>query len=243
MSTQRHDPKQSRCERLARFTIIELLVVIAIIAILASMLLPALSAARERARAASCISNLKQIGLGDQMYANDNGSWRVDYTRGIHEMDYCAFVRTYNSAQYMPQQALINMGYFGTPPTVTSGKNWDTLMERPFKCPSDTGNFLYFNQAGSNYLVSYYAWNYNKADCAYRGFSDQHVCQVYGRDNPSRAITHDQIINAAKPTESGCHPNIVNTLYMGGNVKSVPFIAGQIATFAGRYALVDEIKD
>jgi prepilin-type N-terminal cleavage/methylation domain-containing protein len=85
--TNKHSPQRG-------FTLIELLVVIAIIAILAAMLLPALAAAKERSKRTACLSNLRQIGIGCTMYANDNkdifppGGYNTGWERiNPYEMD------------------------------------------------------------------------------------------------------------------------------------------------------------
>ncbi len=105
-------------ERFA-FTLIELLVVIAIIAILAALLLSAISNLRAKANAATCLSNLRQIGMGASMEEADNGGHLPDRLELVNNSRYPYTVGTY----LYPHGVPANGGVFRCPSSVTSGTN------------------------------------------------------------------------------------------------------------------------
>jgi prepilin-type N-terminal cleavage/methylation domain-containing protein/prepilin-type processing-associated H-X9-DG protein len=127
------------------FTLIELLVVIAIIAVLISLLLPAVQSAREAARRAQCINNLKQIGLATHNYHTANNSFPSGGTVAPSGYGYNVTWGTWSAHAlmlgYLEQQPLYNAANFSW--AVVMGQGWGTnstvsnAIINTFLCPSD----------------------------------------------------------------------------------------------------------
>jgi len=143
------------------FTLIELLVVIAIIAILAAILFPVFARAREKARQTSCLNNLKELGLGAIMYAQDYDEFHP----------YCYFIAAPGFDDGVSRE-----GY-----TMMSGLMPYVKNAQIFKCPSlKSANTTYTHtnnvQIVSDYSFScYYVWSGGATNAALRDETFENV--------------------------------------------------------------------
>lgn len=193
-----------REKRENRFTLVELLVVIAIIAILAGMLLPALNAAREKARGIKCLGNVRQIGQAEILYTNDFNGWiippSIASNGGGPAVSWFAAYSGYNNSP-------INYGtrYFG-----------DGITRGTYVCPSEKVGFGHYNNG--LFYYTHYVQNY-WTHGSHRGSA---TAWVYRLDSsikmPSECISVMDSLNLS--TNSTDSANSIGFRHGGGDPRA-----------------------
>ncbi len=137
------------------FTLIELLVVIAIIAVLIALLLPAVQSAREAARRAQCVNNLKQFGLSLHNYHDVNNAFPIGSALNVATGSKTNLSQQTRMLPFMEQTILSNAINFNLNSTDPTNATALVTSVGIFVCPSDAVTQLPVGQAGSNYRVNH----------------------------------------------------------------------------------------